>query len=326
MFTAVWGDRSSSAWIREHDAALRAGKTPAGPVIGFLYTGTASGNPLFTQGLVRGLQDLGYQPGQNMTVLWRFADGRPERLPELASDLVQQHPDVIVAPTTESVTFKRLTTTIPIVTMTVGDPVGIGLVESLDRPGGNITGVIQQPLTFNKDRLQLLQEAIPNAKRIAVLANVSSADDRALVALERDAAASGLDLQLLPVTTADALPAAFETATAQSADAMLVLAGTLFTTNRVQIAELAAQHRIPTLYPSRLFVESGGLMDYAFIEAERGAGAAKYVFDILHGARPAELAMAPPRDIELVVNMSAAQTIGFSVPSAVLDRATEVLR
>ena len=301
-------------------------QTPAGPVIGFLYTGTASGNPLFTQGLVRGLEDLGYHPGQDMTILWRFADGHPETLPELASDLIQEHPDAIVAPTTESVTFKRLTTSIPIVTMTVSDPVGIGLVESLDRPGANITGVIQQPLTFNRDRLVLLQQAIPNAKRIAVLANVASSDDRALVALGRDAELLGLDLQFLPVTAADALPAAFDAADAQSADAMLVLAGTLFTTNRVRIVQLAAEHRIPALYPSRLFVESGGLMDYAFIEAERGARAAQYVVDILHGAHPAELPMAPPPDTELVVNVSAAQTIGYSVPSALLDRATEVLR
>jgi putative ABC transport system substrate-binding protein len=209
--------------------------------------------------------------------------------------------------------------------MTVGDPVGIGLVASLDRPGANITGVIQQPVAFNADRLALLQRAIPNARRIAVLANVSSADDPSLIALRDPAATLGLDVQLLPVSSADDLPRAFVAASNESADAMMVLAGSLFTANRSLIVQLAAEHRIPTLYPSRLFIEAGGLMDYAFQEQERGALTAEYVSQILAGADPAELSMTPPPDTELVVNLPAARAIGFQVPGALLTEATVVL-
>jgi putative ABC transport system substrate-binding protein len=325
-FAAVWGDDSSTEWIREHDAALSAGQSPDGPRIGFLYSGTREQNPLFTQGIVEGLTQVGYQPGQTMSIIWRFADGHPDRLPSLAAELIEQHPDVVVAPTTaEATALETLTKTIPIVTMTAGDPVGNGLVKDLELPGTNVTGVIQQPLSFNRERLALLQQAVPRARRIAVLANVTSGDDPSLVALSSNAAALGLDLQLLPVTSADELPAAFAAASGQSADAMMVLAGTLFTANRLQIAQLAAKHGLPTLYPSRLFVEAGGLMDYAFIEGERGSVAARYIADILHGADPARLSMTPPPDIELVVNMSAAQSIGYSVPAAIAARATDLL-
>jgi putative tryptophan/tyrosine transport system substrate-binding protein len=130
---------------------------------------------------------------------------------------------------------------------------------------------------------------------------------------------------LLPVSTAADLPSAFVAASNESANAMLVLAGTLFTTNRSSILQLAIEHRIPTLYPSRLFVDDGGLMDYAYLEAERGSSAAQYVFDILHGADPADLPMAPPPDIELVFNRSAADAIGYSMPTSVLATATDVL-
>lgn len=324
-FAAVWGDAAAVEWIHEHDAALSEGHMP-GPRIGFLYAGTSTANPLFTQGLIGGLESVGLHPGENMTMLWRFADGHADRLPELASDLVEQHPDVIVTPTSaESLVLKRLTQSIPIVTMTVADPVGIGLVASLDRPGANITGVIQQPVAFNADRLALLQRAIPNARRIAVLANVSSADDPSLIALRDPAATLGLDVQLLPVSSADDLPRAFVAASNESADAMMVLAGSLFTANRSLIVQLAAEHRIPTLYPSRLFIEAGGLMDYAFQEQERGALTAEYVSQILAGADPAELSMTPPPDTELVVNLPAARAIGFQVPGALLTEATVVL-
>ena len=286
-FGAVWDDTAAVEWIHEHDVVLSEGHIPSGPRIGFLYAGPANANPLFTQGLIGGLESVGLHPGQNMTILWRFADGHADRLPELASDLIQQHPDVIVTPTSaESLVLKRLTQSIPIVTMTVGDPVGIGLVASLDRPGANITGVIQQPVAFNADRLALLQRAIPNARHIAVLANVSSADDPSLTALRESAPALGLDLQLLPVSSSDDLRRAFVAASDESADAMMVLAGSLFTANRSLLVQLAAEHRIPSLYPSRLFIEAGGLMDYAFQEQERGSLTAEYVSRILGGADP----------------------------------------
>ena len=257
-FGAVWDDTAAVEWIHEHDVVLSEGHILSCPRIGFLYAGPANANPLFTQGLIGGLESVGLHPGQNMTILWRFADGHADRLPELASDLIQQHPDVIVTPTSaESLVLKRLTQSIPIVTMTVGDPFGIGLVASLDRPGANITGVIQQPVAFNADRLALLQRAIPNALYIAVLANVSSADDPSLTALRESAPALGLDLQLLPVSSSDDLRRAFVAASDESADAMMVLAGSLFTANRYvpRAARGRASHSLvvskPIVYRSR---------------------------------------------------------------------------
>ena len=326
MFTAVWGDAAPGEWVEEHDAVLTGGTAPSGPRIGLLYAGSASANPAFTQGLASGLRSVGYQPGQDITIVWRFADGRTELLPALAAELVALPVDLIVAPVVaESMAAKQATSTIPIVTLTVADPVGVGLVNSLERPGGNVTGVIQQPLEFNTERLAFLKEAVPNATRIAVLANVATPDDPSLTRL-RDAGASlGLELQILTVVSADDLLGAFASAADHSADAMMVLAGTLFTANRSRIVQLAMEHRIPALYPSRLFVDAGGLMDYAFVEGLRGQRAAQYVSEILHGANPADLPMEPPPETELVINLNAADAIGYAVPSSVLARATDVL-
>ena len=326
MFTAAWGDAGPGEWVQEHDAALSGGTAPSGPRIGLLYAGSASANPAFTQGLASGLRSVGYHPGQDITIIWRFADGHNELLPALAAELVALPVDLIVAPVVaESMAAKQATSTIPIVTMTVADPVGVGLVNSLEHPGTNVTGVIQQPLEFNTERLAFLKDAVPDATRIAVLANVATPDDPSLTRLREAAASLGLELQILTVVSADDLPGAFASAADQSADAMMVLAGTLFTANRSRIVQLAMEHRIPALYPSRLFVDAGGLMDYAFVEGLRGQRAAQYVSEILHGAKPADLPMEPPPETELVINLNAADAIGYAVPASVLTRATDVL-
>lgn len=247
-------------------------------------------------------------------------------LPALAADLVEQHPDVLVAPViAEPQALHRLTSTIPIVTLTPSDPVGSGLAASLERPGSNVTGVIQQPPDFNAERLKVLQLAVPGATRIAVLANAANAEDPALDALRGMAAPLGLELIVAPVQTADQLADAFATASAQSADAMMVLAGTLFTANRAEIIRLANESGLPAMYPSRLSVDDGGSMDLAYVEAERGLRAAEYVYDILHGANPAEMPMQPPPDTELVLNRATARAIGFSAPAELLARATNLV-
>jgi putative tryptophan/tyrosine transport system substrate-binding protein len=324
-FTAMWGDRAPAEWIQEEDAVLSGGAAPSGPRIGLLYAGTPSQNPAFTQGLVRGLKSVGYTPGQDITIVWRFGEGHPELLPSLAAELVQLPVDLIVTPTpADTAAATRATSTIPIVTMVNSDPVASGVAASLEHPGGNVTGLIEQPLEFNGERLALLKEAVPNATRVAVLADGSNAPTLARL---RDAAAPlGLELQILELRTADELPTAFDAATQQSADAAMVLGGTLFTANRPQLARLAAEHRIPVLYPGRAFVDDGGLMGYAFAVAGRGPRAAEYVFQILHGANPGDLPMGPPPDMELVVNLQAAQAIGYAVPPSVLARATEIIR
>jgi putative tryptophan/tyrosine transport system substrate-binding protein len=325
VFRAVWADRAPAQWVREHDVSLSRGTPPSGPRIALLYGGSASQNPAFTQGLVNGLSAVGYTPGRDISIIWRFADGRNELLPSLAAELVELRPDVIVAPVVaEAMAVKQVTSSIPIVTLTVADPVGAGLVASLDHPGGNVTGVIQQPLDFNNERLAFLKEAVPQSTRIGLLV-ASPANPATLNALRDGSAALGVELLTLEVQTADDLDTAFATAADESVDALMVFAGTLFTANRSRIVRLAAQHRIPALYPSRLFLESGGLMDYAFVEAARGRRAADYVLEILHGAYPGDLPMSPPRESELVVNLSAAEAIGYRFPPSVVARATEVL-
>jgi putative ABC transport system substrate-binding protein len=213
------------------------------------------------------------------------------------------------------------------VTLTVADPVGAGLAASLEHPGGNVTGVLQQPFDFNRRRLEFLKEALPNATRIGVLASVVSPTSATVLGLLQEAAAStGLELQVFELRSADDMPGAFAAAAQQPPDALMVLADTLFTANRSQLVQLATDSRIPTLYPGRSFVDGGGLMDYALVEATRSRRAAEYVAQILHGAKAADLSMEPPTDVELVVNLNAAQLIGYAVPSAVLARATDVIR
>jgi putative ABC transport system substrate-binding protein len=322
----VWGEAAAAEWIRQHDAQLSGGKAPSGPRIGFLYSGTRAQNPTFTQGLVSGLRSVGYHPGQDLSIVWRFADGRAPLLPSLASELVDLQVELIVTPgQAETAAARQATSSIPIVTLTIGDPVGAGLAASLERPGGNVTGVIQQPLEFNGQRLAFLTEAVPSATRVAVLLDATTPAGPTIARLQDAAAPLGVQLQILEVRSADDLAGAFASATEQSADALMVLAGTLFTANRPQLAVLATDHRIPTLYPSRLFLEDGGLMDYAFVEASRGARAAEYIAAILRGANPATLPMQPPREQELVINLGAARAIGFTIPDAVLARATATI-
>jgi putative ABC transport system substrate-binding protein len=326
-FNAVWGDRAADQWIQETDRLLSGGNAPTGPRIGLLYAGTASANPAFTQGLVSGLRTVGYHPGQDISIVWRFADGHPELLPDLAAELVQLPVDVIVAPViAESLAVKQVTSTVPVVTMTVADPVAAGLVASLNRPGANITGVIQQPLDFNIQKLAFLKEAVPGATRIAILTTPAGAAGPALAAMRVAAPSLGLELQTLAVSSAGELPIAFDSAEQESTDALMVLADTTFTANRSRIVELAAEHRIPALYPSRLFLDEGGLMDYAFVEATRGLAAAEYVAQILKGANPAELPMRPPPEIELAINQKTAEAIGYSFPPSVLAKATDIIR
>jgi putative ABC transport system substrate-binding protein len=179
--------------------------------------------------------------------------------------------------------------------------------------------------TFNGERLALLKEAVPNATRVAILADGST--NAPTLARLRDAAAPlGLELQILELRTADELPTAFDAATQESADAIMVLGGTLFGANRPQLARLAAEHRLPALFPDRAFVNEGGLMGYGFAAGSRGPRAAEYVFQILHGANAGDLLMGPPPEMELVVNLQAAQAIGYAVPPSVLARATEIIR
>jgi putative ABC transport system substrate-binding protein len=210
--------------------------------------------------------------------------------------------------------------------MTVADPVGTGLAASLERPGGNVTGVIQQPLEFNIDRLRFLKEAVPSATRVAVLVSQVGATGPSLAAMKEAAPLLGIELVSFTINAPQDLAPSFDAATAESAGAVMVLADTVFTANRAQIVRLADEHRLPALYPSRLFLDEGGLMDYAYVEAARGEAAAEYITRILQGADPGDLPMQPPSQLELAINLKAAERIGYVVPQTVLGRATDVLR
>jgi putative tryptophan/tyrosine transport system substrate-binding protein len=259
LFTAVWGDRAPAEWTQEHDVELSDGTVLSGPRVGFLYAGSASQNPAFTMGLSSGLRSIGYTPGQDISIVWRFAEGHNELLPSLAAELVRLQVDVIVTPAVaESVAAKQVTSSVPIVTMTAADPVSAGLVNSPERPGGNVTGVLQQPFDFNSQRLALLKEAVPDATRIGVVANVATPSSATVLSVLGDAAPPlGLELQILEVRIADDVPRAFASAAPQSSDALMVLADTLFTANRSAVVRLATETRIPTLYPGRSFVDEG---------------------------------------------------------------------
>jgi putative ABC transport system substrate-binding protein len=275
------------------------------------------------------LKDLGWVEGQNIVIEWRFAGGRAERLPDLAAELVRLQVDLIVVPSTPpALAAKNATKTIPIVTVGVGDPVGLGLVASLARPGGNITGLtgVVTPEIAGK-QLELLKEAVPKVSRVAVLWNPATPGN-ALALRETEIAARvlGVELQLLEARSLNDFDSAFAAMTAKRAGALLVLGDVMFVTHRIRLAELVAKSRLPAMYGLREYVEAGGLMSYGPIASELFRRAATYVDKILKGAKPADLPVEQPTRFELVVNLKTAKALGLTIPQSVLIRADEVIR
>jgi putative ABC transport system substrate-binding protein len=280
-------------------------------------------------GFHRGLRELGYVEGQNVVIVYRSADGRFDRLPGLAAELVRENVDVIVAEVTQaSLAAKNATQTIPIVMMGPGDPVGAGLVQSLSRPGGNVTGSSGLSVGVARKSLQLLAEAVPGVSRVAVLWNPGNAVQQAQMLRETEAAARTLrvELRLVEARSPGDLDAAFRVVGAQGAGAILILPDPMFTTQRARIVELVAKTRLPAMYPVREAVEAGGLMSYAVNYVEVGARGAYYMDKILKGARPADLPVEEPTKLELVINLKTAKALGLTIPPAVLARADEVIQ
>ena len=277
--------------------------------------------------LTRGLHELGYVEGRNILVELRSAEGNSERLPELAGALVRLRVDVLVAPDPPS-TFaaKAATRTIPIVMRSSNDPVEMGLVSSLARPGGNITGVYSLYAELTPKRLELLKEAIPGLARVAVLWNPGWPG---AVTVWRDtqvaAKALGLELHSLEVRRREELEGAFRAASAARAGALLTLRNPLLVVNRRQLAVLAAQTRLPVMYDERDFVDEGGLMSYGANLDDLYRRTAAYVDKILKGARPAEIAVEQPTQFELVINMKTARALGIAIARSVLLRADKVI-
>jgi putative ABC transport system substrate-binding protein len=275
------------------------------------------------------LRELGWVEGQNVSIEFRFADGRFDRLPDLAAELVRLKVDLIVAvPTPAALAAKNATGTIPIVMISVSDPVGIGLAASLARPGGNITGGSFSVGTgVIGKQLQLLKEAVPRARSVAVLMNPTNPGHAlALDDMKADAESLGLSLRVLEARTPLELDPAFAAMLKERVDALLVVADAMFSANRTRLAELAARNRLPAVYTFREYVHAGGLMSYGPNLALQYRQAAGYVDKILRGATPAELPIEQPTKFELVINLKTAKALGLPIPQPLLLRADDTVQ
>jgi len=273
-----------------------------------------------------GLRDLGYVEGQSIVIESRFADGKLERIQALARELLALAPMVVVAAGPQALrAFKRATVSVPVVMAIVGDPVEEGLVASLARPGGNLTGLAFQVRALTMKRLELLKEAVPRVTRVAVLWEPSGSPTSYKPA-ETAARALRLRPQFLEVRGPADLEPAFNSATTKRVEALLVLASPFFYAHRQTVVDLAARRRLPATYEDKSFVEVGGLMSYGpnFIDMQRRA--AIYVDKILKGAKPADLPVEQPTKFELVINLKTAKALGLSIPHSLLHRADEVIQ
>jgi len=297
--------------------------------IGFLASGSSAVAGPIVGAFRSGLRDLGWVEGQNVIIDFRFAEGRFDRLPELAAELVRLKMDVIVAvPTPAALAAKNATGTIPIVMISVTDPVGIGLVGSLARPGGNVTGgSFSVGIGIIGKQLQLLKEAFPRASSVAILVNPTN-PGHAFVLDELKAAAKslGLSLQLLEAATPDEFGNAFAVMAKDRVDALLVVADAMFQANRTRLTELAAKNRLPTVYTFREYVDGGGLMSYGPNLVSQYRQAAVYVDKILKGAKPGDLSVEQPSKFELVINLKTTKALGITIPQSLLVHADEVIR
>ena len=309
-------------------APLAVPAQPAGKVyhVGFLWDSPAVW-PHALEGFRRGLRDLGWVEGQNIVVEYRWAEGRFDRLPALAEDLVRLKVDVIVAPTSiYAAAAKRATSAIPIVFASHADPIGSGHVASLARPGGNLTGVTIVMSETSAKSLELLKEAVPGLSRVAVLWDPATpSHGPALKTVEARSQALGLRLQTIPVRSVTELDAAFAAIVQERAGGVLVLSTPLFIGGAGRLAELAMKHRLPTVFGPREHTEAGGLLSYGPDRADLYLRAAGYVDKILRGARPADLPVQQATKFEVVVNLKTAKAIGLTIPPALLLRADEVI-
>ncbi len=276
---------------------------------------------------IAGLRELGYVEGRNLVIEYRFAGGRPERLAELAADLVRANVDVIAAPgTLEALALKATTSTIPIVMVYPGDPVGAGLVTSLPRPGGNITGTSLMFPDLGGKRLELLRELVPTLRRVAILSNPNNASTAADVRATETAAKSiGLEVRLVGVESEERLSVALTDLAKNRPDALLVLQDTLLFVNRGRIAEFAVRNRLVSAFPGRIYVDAGGLVSYGPDLRAVAARAAVYVDKILKGAKPADLPVEQPTKFELVINLKTAKALGLTIPASVMLRADHII-
>jgi putative ABC transport system substrate-binding protein len=301
---------------------------PAMPAIGFLYSASADTNANRLGAFRLGLKETGYVEGENVAIVYRWADGQNDQLPELAADLVRRSVAVIAAVSTASaLAAKAAATTIPIVFAVAEDPVRLGLVGSLARPGGNLTGVNFLTSELQAKRLELLRELVPRAARVAVLVNSANAAtaESTLRDVEAAARAVGLQIQVHNASTSREIDAAFTTFMRERPDALFVAADPFFVSRRVQIAILGAQHSIPATFATREEAEAGGLMSYGANIQDAWRQAGIYTGRILKGTKPADLPVLQATKFELVINHQTARSLGLTVPPTLLSTADEVI-
>ena len=295
--------------------------------IGFLGSASASAAGARVEALRLGLRELGYVEGRNLAIEFRWTEGNHDRLPALAAELVQLRVDVIVTQgTTVTLAARRATSTIPIVFAIASDPVGTGIVASLSRPGGNVTGLTDVAPDVTGKRLALLHEVAPRATRIAVLWNPSNPVSGPQLK-ETETAARTLGLALLSVEVRDVtqLGSAFATIVRDRAGAVILLTDITLFDRRVQIAEMAAKNRLPSMAWTSEFAERGCLITYGPNTAEMHRRAATYVDKIFKGAKPADLPVEQPTKFELIINLKTAKTLGLAIPQSLLGRADQVI-
>jgi putative ABC transport system substrate-binding protein len=308
--------------------ALRA-QQKAMPVIGFLAAGSPGPGAPFVAAFRQGLSEAGYVEGQNLAIEYRWAESHYDRLPALAVDLVGREVDLIATSGSDLVALaaRNATSTIPIVFIGGGDPVEGGLVASLARAGGNLTGFTLLVIELNPKRLELLTELVPQARVIALLVNPNSADAAARITRDvQDAARSkGLQLPILKASTEGDIDAAFATLLQLHADGLVVSSETFFTRRREELVGLAARHAVSAIYALREFTASGGLISYGPSVTSSFRQLGIYAGRILKGAKPADLPVQQPTIFELVVNLKTAEALGITVPPSILARADEVI-
>ena len=322
-FITLFGG-AAAAW----PLAARA-QQPALPVIGFLGFGALDNSVLYLAAFRKGLDETGFVEGQNVAIEYRWAEGQYERLPELAADLVRRQVAVIAVPGNSpgARATKAATATIPIVFGVGDDPVKIGLVASIGRPGGNATGVNFFSYDVVAKRLALLHDLVPGAASVAALLNPSDATRAEAVLNDLQAAARtiGVQLQIHNASTSGEIDAAFAALVRERAGALFVSPDPFFNTRRVQLATMAAHHSIPTASAAREYVDAGGLMSYGANLPDMFHRAGVYTGRILKGAKPADLPVVQPSKLELVINAETARMLGLIVPPSLLARADEVI-
>ena len=315
---------AAAAWPRAVSA-----QQPAMPVIGYLHASSPETNAHLVAAFRKGLSETGYVEGRNVAIEFRWAQDDLSRLPELAADLVRREVAVIVTPTstTAAKTAKSATSTIPIVFSAGTDPVQVGLVDSFNRPGGNVTGLAFINVELGAKRLGFLLDLRPDISRFGLLVNSQNkvATDSAIKDASSASATSGRLVEVFAAATAREIDTAFDTMVQKRIEALVVMPDPMFTNRRVQLAIHAARHMLPVVYPLREFVEAGGLMSYGANNLERNRQIGIYAGRILKGEKPADMPIQRPTKFEYVVNLQTARILGLIVPPSLLARADEVI-